>query len=55
LQAIRADKKLADLLRMKVGDPVLHIERKLSTNRKDFNIYSNIYYNSEEHPLSEKF
>jgi len=55
LQAIRADKKLANLLKMKVGDPVLHIERKLSTNRKDFNIYSTIYYNSKEHPISGKF
>jgi len=51
LKAIVPDPQIKKLLRLKTGQPVLHIERKLSTNREKFNIYSTIYFNSEKHAI----
>lgn len=55
LKAIKPEKKIKELLRLKTGQPVLHIERKLTTNKQDFNIYSTIYFNSEKHTIFGKF
>jgi DNA-binding GntR family transcriptional regulator len=51
LKAIVPDQKIKKLLGLKSGQPVLHIERKLSTNRDGFHIYSTIYFNSEKHAI----
>lgn len=48
IKAIRANEKVANYLELKVGDPVLHLERKFETNRKGFNLYSSIYCNTED-------
>ncbi len=55
LKAIIPDEKIKNMLRMKKGEPVLHIERKLTTNREGFNIYSTIYFNSENHTIFGSF
>lgn len=55
LKAILPDNKIQKLLRLKAGQPVLHIERKLSTNKEGFNIYSTIYFNSEKHAIFGSF
>ncbi len=55
LKAIQPDNQIKQLLKLKAGQPVLHIERKLTTNRENFNIYSTIYYNSEKHSISGSF
>lgn len=51
LKAIKANKQISELLKIKQGDPVLYLERKLNTNRDGFHIYSTIYFNSEKHSI----
>jgi len=55
LKAIKADKSIQKILQLKSGQPVLHIERKLTTNKEGFNIYSTIYFNSEKHAIFGNF
>ena len=55
LKAIKPDNKIKQLLALKLGQPVLHIERKLTTNKAGFNIYSTIYFNSEKHAIFGSF
>lgn len=55
LKALRADENISALLNLRKGDPVLYIERKLFTNRENFNIYSTIYFNSEKHAIFGNF
>jgi DNA-binding GntR family transcriptional regulator len=55
LKAIIFGKEIKDLLKLSAGHPVLQIERKLVTGREDFNIYSTIYFNSENHSIFGKF
>jgi DNA-binding GntR family transcriptional regulator len=55
LKAIKASKKISELLKIKLGEPVLYLERKLKTNRNGFNIYSTIYFNSEKHSIFGTF
>jgi GntR family transcriptional regulator/GntR family frlABCD operon transcriptional regulator len=55
LKAILPDEKIKQLLQMKSGQPVLYIERKLTTNKEGFNIYSTIYFNSEKHAIFGSF
>lgn len=51
LKAIKATNQISELLKVKTGDPVLYLERKLNTNREGFHIYSTIYFNSEKHSI----
>ena len=55
LKAIIPDKRIRNLLQLKRGTPVLYIERKLTTNKEAFNIYSTIYFNSEKHSIFGSF
>lgn len=55
LKAIKADAKIAKLLNLPVGEPVLSIERKLNTNRDGFHIYSTIWFNSAKHTIFGTF
>ncbi len=55
LKAVMPDRQIKKLLKLKPGQPVLHIERKLTTNRENFNIYSTIYFNSEKHAIFGSF
>lgn len=55
LKAIVADERIGQLLKIKKGDPVLYMERKLNTNREGFHIYSTIYFNSEKHAIFGSF
>lgn len=55
LKAIVPDEKIKKLLRLKKGQPVLYIERKLTTNKEGFNIYSTIFFNSEKHTIFGSF
>lgn len=55
LKAVKPSVQLRQLLKLKPGQPVLHIERKLSTNKEHFNIYSTIFFNSEKHTIFGKF
>ncbi len=55
LKAVNPAAKIKQLLMLKPGQPVLHIERKLTTNKAGFNIYSTIYFNSEKHAIFGSF
>lgn len=55
LKAIKADAKISELLKVQEGQPVLYIERKLTTNKAGFSIYSTIYFNSEKHSIFGSF
>lgn len=55
LKAVKPTIKLRQLLKLKPGQPVLYIERKLHTNKENFNIYSTIYFNSEKHAIYGSF
>jgi len=48
-RAVKAEGQQADYLQVNDGDPLLHITRKLSTNKKNFNVYSSVFFNSENH------
>lgn len=55
LKAVKPNVKVKKLLQLKSDQPVLYIERKLSTNKDGFNIYSTIYFNSEKHAIFGRF
>lgn len=55
LKAVKADSTIGKLLKIKKGEPVLYMERKLNTNREGFHIYSTIYFNSEKHAIFGSF
>lgn len=47
LQAVKADDRIAKHLQVKTGHPVLHLERKIATNRVGYHFYSSIYCNTD--------
>ncbi len=55
LKAIKPDGNIRRLLKLKSGQPVLHVERKLYTNKENFAIYSTIYFNSTKHAIFGTF
>lgn len=55
IRAMRADEKIHEMLNLPVGHPVLHLQRKLHTNRPGFYFFSSIYCNTEEHALYGTF
>jgi GntR family transcriptional regulator/GntR family frlABCD operon transcriptional regulator len=55
IRAIRADESICHFLQVPLGHPVLHLQRKLITNRAGFYFFSSIYCNSEEHALYGTF
>ncbi len=55
IRAIKADDELCSWLRIRPGDPVLHMERKMVTNRPDLKVYSSIYCNTRFHSIYGTF
>ncbi len=52
IKAIEAnDKKICSYLRVSKGHPILHLKRKLETNRINFSFYSVLYCNTDEHSI----
>ena len=51
LWAIKATPEIARYLEIKPGEPVLHLERKIDTNRVGFSFFSSLYCNTSEHAL----
>ena len=47
IRAINADRYICSCLIIKPSEPVLHMERKMITNRQELNIYSSIYCNTK--------
>jgi DNA-binding GntR family transcriptional regulator len=55
IRAIRADEKISGFLNIPPGHPVLHLQRKLLTNKPGIYFFSSIYCNTEEHALYGTF
>ena len=54
-QAVPANDTIAKHLNIKKGKAILHLDRKISTNRNNFHFYSTLYCNTEYHSLYGKF
>ncbi len=55
LKAISCPDTIAAILKVKKGEPVLYLQRKLTTNRDGFSIYSTIWFNSMNHTIYGRF
>ena len=55
LLAITADKKLQKYFSVKSGQPILQLNRKISTNKSDFYFYSQVFCNTENYTLYGTF
>ncbi len=55
LRAIPANKKISKFFNVKKGEPILHVERRMHTNRVGFNIYSSIYCHTKKHLIYGTF
>ncbi|MQY78594.1 MAG: UTRA domain-containing protein [Bacteroidetes bacterium] len=51
LKAISANKEIGKYLEVPAGQPILHLERKIDTNRVGFCFYSSLYCNTEDQAL----
>lgn len=55
IKAIRPDKKISKLLNLGRDQPVLHLERKIETNRSGLFLYSSIFCNTEKYSIFGRF
>lgn len=55
IRAIKADSRIAESLGVENDFPVLHLERKLTTNRVGFHIYSSVYCNTDINAIYGNF
>ncbi len=55
IKALHAEKEICDYLKLDCNHPVLHLERKMMTNRPELNIYSSIYCNTETYAIYGTF
>lgn len=55
IKAIPATSRISKLLKLKKGQPVLHLERRMETNNKDLYLYSSIFCNTERYSIFGRF
>lgn len=55
IRAIKADKTIAGHLGLPEGSPILHLERKMTTSRVGFHVYSSVFCNTEVHAIYGSF
>ena len=55
IKAIPATVKISRFLHLKMGQPVLHLERKLETNNQGLYLYSSIFCNTEKYSIFGRF
>lgn len=55
IKAIPADARISRFLKLKKGQPVLHLERKMETNVNGLSLYSSIYCNTEKFSIFGRF
>jgi GntR family transcriptional regulator/GntR family frlABCD operon transcriptional regulator len=55
IRAITSSSRIGRFLKLKKGDPVLHLERKIATNINGLFLYSSIYCNTSRHSISGRF
>jgi DNA-binding GntR family transcriptional regulator len=49
--AVAADKHMAGLIKVQIGAPIVKMERRLETNRSNFNIYSSLWSNTDNYMI----
>ncbi|MFW6248606.1 MAG: GntR family transcriptional regulator [Bacteroidota bacterium] len=55
IKALIAQENICEYLQLECQHPVLHLERKLMTNKPELNIYSSIFCNTEDHAIYGTF
>jgi GntR family transcriptional regulator/GntR family frlABCD operon transcriptional regulator len=55
IRAIKADLTIAGYMGVEEGFPILHLERKLTTNKVGFHIYSSVYCNTDINAIYGSF
>lgn len=55
IRAIPPETKIRNFLQLKKEEPVLHLERRMKTNRPALYIYSSIYCNTAEYAIFGRF
>ena len=55
IKAIPASLKISRFLHLKKGQPVLHLERKMETNKSGLFLYSSIFCNTEKYSIFGRF
>jgi DNA-binding GntR family transcriptional regulator len=55
IKAIPSSLKISRFLKIKKGEPVLHLERKMETNVQGLFLYSSIYCNTEKYSIYGTF
>jgi DNA-binding GntR family transcriptional regulator len=55
IKAIPSSLKISKFLKIRKGEPVLHLERKLETNIQGLFLYSSIYCNTEKYSIYGTF
>ncbi len=55
IRALQAGREICSYLKLDCNHPVLHLERKMITNRRELNFYSSIFCNTEEYAIYGTF
>ena len=55
IRAVKADSTIGRYLKVREGDPVLHLQRIMETSRNGFRYFSSIYCNTENTFLDGSF
>ena len=55
IKAIPASAKIGKFLKIKKGQPVLHLERKMETNIPGLFLYSSVFCNTEKYSIFGRF
>jgi DNA-binding GntR family transcriptional regulator len=55
IKAIPASSRISRFLHLKIGQPVLHLERKMETNNPGLYLYSSIFCNTEKYSIFGRF
>ncbi len=55
IRALQAGREICSYLKLDCNHPVLHLERKMITNRPELNFYSSIFCNTEEYAIYGTF
>ncbi len=55
IKAIKATGRIRTYLKLKTGQPVLHLERKMETNIQGLFLYSSIFCNTEKYSIFGRF
>lgn len=55
LRSIPATKEIAENLQLSEGEPILHISVRFTTSKPGFNLYGDLYCNTNEYPIRNAY